>query len=177
MDVALLVLRVAVGVLLMAHGAQKLFGWFGGGGIAGTAGFFGQIGFRPPKVMAVLAGLGETGGGLLLALGLFNPLAAFAVMAVMLNASVPHWGNGPFTMKNGWELPLTFGLVGLAVAFAGPGAASLDNALGLELYGTGWGIAAIVAALVAGGSVVTMQRLNLRADSRATSSTGSPAQA
>ena len=78
METGLLIIRVVVGLSLVAHGAQKLFGAFGGHGIAGTAGFFESLGMRPGKLFATLAGLGETGGGLGLALGLLTPFSAAA---------------------------------------------------------------------------------------------------
>ena len=84
LDVALLILRLALGLALFAHGTQKLFGWFGGGGIAGTGAGMASMGFRPGKINAVLAGLGEAGGGLLLAFGLLTPLGGAAVAATMI---------------------------------------------------------------------------------------------
>src|SRR5689334_5538801 len=86
MELGLLVLRVVVGLLFFGHGAQKLFGWFGGHGLAGTGGFFEQIGFPHGKRQAALAGLAEAGGGLLLALGLLTPLAAALIISVMVVA-------------------------------------------------------------------------------------------
>jgi putative oxidoreductase len=86
MSMGLLVLRVAFGALFAAHGTQKLFGWFGGYGLEGTGGFFESIGFRPGKVMAFVAGATELSAGLGLAFGLLTPLAAAAVIGVMINA-------------------------------------------------------------------------------------------
>jgi len=158
MDIALLAIRVVVGALLAGHGAQKLFGWFGGHGLEGTRGFFESLGYRPGKPFAVLGGLGELGGGVLLALGLFTPLAGAAVVGVMVNAIVAaHWGKGPWVTDQGWELPLTYGIVGVAVAFAGPGRASLDNAIGWDLAGTAWGIATVVVGLVAAGLALAVR--------------------
>src|SRR5580765_1870434 len=97
MDLGLLILRVVVGLTLAAHGSQKLFGWFGGYGLAGTGSFLEQLGFRPGRVQAFLAGAAEAGGGLLLAAGLFTPLAAAAIVAVMFVAIVSvHWPKGFF---------------------------------------------------------------------------------
>src|SRR2546422_4621027 len=83
MDIGLLVLRVVVGLTLAAHGSQKLFGWFGGGGLDGTAGHLEQLGFRPGKLYAAVTGLAEAGGGASLALGLLTPLGAAAVIRAM----------------------------------------------------------------------------------------------
>src|SRR5437763_7007812 len=163
MDFALLLIRVVVGLLLAGHGAQKLFGWFGGYGLAGTGGFFESIGYKPGKLMAFLAGLGEAGGGLFLALGLLGPLAAAAVVGVMLNAIVSaHWGKGPWATNGGWELPLTYGAVAAATAFAGSGRFSLDRALDWTLSGTGWGIASVAAGFAAAAVTVGV-RAALRA--------------
>src|SRR4051812_35195446 len=123
MAIGLLLLRLVIGFTLAAHGAQKLFGWFGGYGITGTAGFLGQLGFRPAKVHAALAGLAEAGGGLLLAAGLATPLAAVTIVAVMLVAVVTvHLGKGFFATSNGFEYNLVLAATALALAFTGPGA-------------------------------------------------------
>src|SRR3954454_7675468 len=82
MDTGLLLIRIVVGLLLVGHGTQKLFGWFGGHGLEGTGGFFEKLGYRPGKVWAAVAGMSETGGGLLLALGLFTPLASAMIIGV-----------------------------------------------------------------------------------------------
>src|SRR5438477_9035650 len=103
MDFGLLVARVVFGSLIAAHGAQKLFGWFGGYGLAGTGGFFEQLGFRPGRFFAAAAGLAELGGGVLLALGAFGPLGAALVLSVMIVAiAAVHWPNG-IMGQNGME--------------------------------------------------------------------------
>lgn len=154
MDTGLLILRVVVGVLLAGHGAQKLFGWFGGHGLEGTGGFFHGLGYRPGKPFAAVAGLSELGGGVLLGLGLFTPFAAAMVIGTMLNASLSaHAGKGPWVTNGGWEYPLVLGALATMYAFAGPGAASLDNAFGWDLAGEQWGIAAL--ALGFGVGIVT----------------------
>ena len=95
MAYGLLLIRLVFGLTLAAHGSQKLFAWFGGGGPRGTAGMFEKLGFRQPLAMAVLAGLAELGGGLLLALGLLTPLAAFALVGGMVIAiATVHWEKG-----------------------------------------------------------------------------------
>src|SRR5213596_2657637 len=97
MDIGLLILRLVVGLTLAAHGAQKVFGWFGGYGIAGTGQFLEQLGFRPGRVQAALAGTAELLGGLFLAAGFLTPAAAAVVVAVMLVAAVSvHLKNGFF---------------------------------------------------------------------------------
>jgi putative oxidoreductase len=153
MDLGLLILRVVVGLTLAAHGSQKLFGWFGGYGLAGTGSFFEQLGFRPGKVQAFFAGLAEAGGGLLLATGFLTPLAAAAIVSVMFVAIVSvHWEKGFFVQNGGLEYPMTLGVIATALAFIGPGALSFDHALGLPWQGETWGIAALGAGLLMGAT-------------------------
>lgn len=129
----LLLARVAVGLGIAAHGAQKVLGWFGGGGPRGTGQFFENLGFRPGASFAVAAGLGELGGGLLLTLGLLGPFGPALIVTVMLVAILTvHRGNGFFAQNQGWELPLTYALAATLVMFAGPGRYALDPAVGLE---------------------------------------------
>lgn len=156
MDTGILLLRVVVGLTLAAHGAQKLFGWFGGHGIGGTAAFLEDLGFRPGRPYAYLAGAVEFLGGLCLALGLFTPLATAAVIGQMAVAAwVVHLPHGFFNSAGGYEFPLTLAASAATVALAGPGAYSLDGALGLTaaLELAPWGIVlGLVAALLALGS-------------------------
>lgn len=133
-DAGLLILRVVVGLLLFGHGAQKLFGWFGGYGLKGTTGWIGSMGMQPAAVWAFLAGLSEMGGGLLLAIGFLNPLGPLGIVAAMAVATIKvHWTKGIWAGNGGMELPLTNIAAALAVAFAGPGAYSLDALLGASL--------------------------------------------
>ncbi len=122
LDVALLILRIVVGLNVAAHGAQKLFGWFNGPGLKGAEGFLGgMLGFRPASFWAPAASVAEFGGGLLLALGLFNPLGAIGIMASQLTATVVvHWATGPWGSEGGYEQTLTNLTVAAAVAIAGP---------------------------------------------------------
>jgi putative oxidoreductase len=133
MDIAsigLLVIRIVFGLTFAAHGTQKLFGWFGGYGIEGTGGFFESIGIKPGKPMAVLAGLGELGGGLLFSLGLLTPLAALVIAVTMLVAIVTVAGkNGYWATANGSEYNWAIIAVALGIALTGPGAYSFDALL------------------------------------------------
>ena len=130
----LLVLRVGVGLTIAAHGAQKLFGWFGGSGIAGTAAGMGRIGFRPSSLWAWVAALGEFGGGLLLTLGLLSPLGGLAVAGAMVVAIVSsHLSKGFWNRNGGIEFPLMIAVPALALSFIGPGEYSIDEALSLRL--------------------------------------------
>ena len=133
MDLALLFLRLTVGVLLAGHGAQKLFGWFGGPGLRGTAGWLASMGFRPAGFWALLAGLMEFVGGLLFALGLLCPVGSLAIGASMITAIAKvHWPK-VWTVDGGFELPFKNLMVVVAVAMTGPGAFSLDRIWGTAL--------------------------------------------
>ena len=149
MGIGLLLLRLTVGVTLAAHGAQKLYGWFGGYGPERTGQFMEAMGFLPGRRHAVLAGAAEVGGGLLLAIGFLTPLAAAVVASVMLVAAVTvHLKNGFFAMTNGYEYAFVLGLAGLSIAFTGPGPLSIDGLLGISVGGTEWGLAAVVVAVI-----------------------------
>ncbi len=128
-DLGLLALRLGVGGVVAAHGAQKLFGWFGGGGLKGTGGFFESMGFEPGDRNALAAGLAEAGGGTLLALGLATGPAGAALTGNMIVASSVH-APKVFATEGGLELPATYALAGAALALTGPGRYSLDAATG-----------------------------------------------
>ena len=162
MEYGLLLLRIVVGLLFAGHGAQKLFGWFGGGGPQGTAAFFGSVGFRMPAVMAIVAGLSELGGGLLLATGFLTPLAGFLLATVMLNAIATV--VFPKGLLGGWELELTLLTVAIALVATGPGELSLDDAIGWadDITGIAWASLALAAAIVS--SLITTTLGRARAD-------------
>lgn len=133
-DVALLVLRLASGLLMAGHGAQKLFGWFGGRGPEGTKGWMESMGLKPGKFWATLAGASEFGGGLLTALGFLNPLGSVGTIGAMEMATAKvHWGKPIWVTSGGAELPVTNIAVALALGLAGPGRISVDRAIGLCL--------------------------------------------
>jgi putative oxidoreductase len=158
MSIGLLILRLVVGLTLAAHGAQKLFGWFGGYGVAGTGQFMEQLGFRPGRLYAAQAGLTEVLGGVFLAAGFLTPVAAAMVGAVMLVAAVSaHIKKGFFAHNGGYEYTLVLGQTAVALAFTGPGNFALDQALGISWSGAGWGLAALAAGLV-GGAVPLLAR-------------------
>ncbi len=124
--------RFFTGLFLMPHGAQKLFGWFGGN-IDGTAGFFAKIGLEPALPLAYLVGATEFFGGLFLAIGFLTRPAAAAIAVLMAVAVFKvHLANGFFWNSGGYEYPLFWGLIALALAFRGAGALSLDKAIGRE---------------------------------------------
>jgi putative oxidoreductase len=129
----LLIGRLVLGLGMAAHGAQKLFGWFGGYGLAGTAGFFEMLGFRPGRHFAAAAALTEVASGILVALGLLGPIGPALMVSVMVVAVMTvHWKNGFFAQSNGFELGLLYATGAVVLALSGPGLYSLDAVLGLE---------------------------------------------
>ncbi|HEX5559664.1 MAG TPA: DoxX family protein [Gaiellales bacterium] len=156
MTLGLLILRIVMGLTMAAHGSQKLLGWFEGPGQAGTTGTFTKLGFRWPAAMALMAGAAELFGGLLFAAGLVTPFAAIALIVVMLNAIITvHWQKGFFVTAGGYEYNLAIIAIATGVSAMGPGADSVDSALGIAgtLSGEWW--APIVVAVAAAVSIAT----------------------
>lgn len=154
MNSALFILRMVLGLGLASHGAQKLFGWFGGGGIGGTGVFLESIGFRPGIRFALVAGLGEFLGGLLLAAGFLGPIGPALIVSVMLVAILTvHKGHGFFAFNNGAELPIVYSTGAVAVALAGPGYYSIDHAIGFDSSFSEVAITIILACGVLGALV------------------------
>lgn len=151
-DAGLLLLRVLVGVPFSLHGFQKLFGWFGGGGFAGTAEWFRGLGFGGGRAAALGAGAAEVAGGLGLALGLLTPFAAMAVVGTMTVAAfVNNESNGFWSASKGWELNGYLIVVAAAVTIIGPGRWSLDRAMGLKsVTNSQVALVAVAAGLLAG---------------------------
>ncbi len=158
MAIGILLLRLTVGLTLAAHGAQKLFGWFGGHGPDATGKGLEALGFHPGRRHALMAGVVEIGGGVLLALGLFTPAAAAVVFSVMIVAAfTAHVRQGFFAQQGGYEYNLVLGVAGLALAFTGPGTWSMDALVGAPMGGATWGVAAFVIAVL-GSTLQLAQR-------------------
>lgn len=158
-DVAMTILRLAVGSIFLAHGLQKLFGWFGGSGISGTAQMMESLHLRPPRLHAVFAGGAETLGGVLLLLGFLMPLAALAVVAVMATAiATVHLHKGFFNSNGGYEFNLTLVAAVLALACVGPGWLSLDNLVGINLAGWTWALAALIVGACGSSLAIAVGR-------------------
>jgi putative oxidoreductase len=173
-DVGILILRVALGALLVGHGTQKLFGWFGGFGLDGTGAWMHSIGHRPGRLMAAVAGLSEAGGGLLLALGFLDPLGSAMVVGVMLTAATTHWENGIWNTDGGYELPLFYAITGAGLAFTGPGRYSIDHAIGWS-YDWPYAVAAVGVGIVSAALTVMRGRMLVARDNRIVDVTNSVA--
>ena len=153
-DVGLLLIRAAAGGVLMAHGAQKLFGWFGGHGIEGTAAGMEAMGFEPGRENAVAAGWAEAGGGALLALGLAAPAAGAAAAGAMAAATAVHWDRGLFAQHGGFEFPALLGAAAVGIGLTGAGRLSLDHATGHALDRPWMAAAAFAGTAVTAGAVI-----------------------
>jgi putative oxidoreductase len=155
MDAGLLVLRTVVGLALIGHGTRRVSSWFGGGGLVATAWFLRSVGYRPPRLMAKLAGGAELAGGAALVVGLGTPMAAGSVIATMLNATVAvHRRNNLYAIDGGYEYPLGMAAAATILGFTGAGAASLDATLGLTHPSVRSGFLVVALGLAAGFGVL-----------------------
>jgi putative oxidoreductase len=158
MDTGLLIARLVVGPLMAAHGAQKLFGWFGGYGLAGTGGFFEGLGFRPGRLFAGAASVAEITGGLLVAFGFLGPVGPALMLSVMVVAFSVHWPN-IFAQSNGIEVPFLYAGAATALGLTGFGGYSLDAALGLTpLWTSGVTWAALALGILGGVANLGLKR-------------------
>lgn len=162
-DLGMLLVRLALGPMLVVHGCNKVFG---AGGLAGTTRWFDALGLRPAWLHARVAAATEIGAGLLATLGLLTAPVAAAVVGLMLVAALTdHRGKGYFVFQGGWEYTLVIAMVALGLTAAGPGRWSLDHAFGLDLAGPAWaGAALVVGAAAALGLVATSYRPGVSAD-------------
>ncbi len=159
MSYGLLLIRVVFGLSLAGHGVQKLFGWFEGPGLQGTAAGFSRLRYRTPRLIALAAGIAET-AGVLFGAGLVTPLAALAMAVVMLNAiATVHWPKGFWLSKGGYEYNLAILAVALGVTVTGPGRLSVDALMGWDNFaGPWWGVGLAVAAAVISLATLTLGR-------------------
>lgn len=154
MNAGLLVARLVFGLLMAAHGSQKLFGWFGGYGLTAVGGYFESLGFRPGRFFAAAAATSELAGGLLVATGFLGPIGPALVLAVMVVAAVTvHLQHGLFAMTNGVEVPLLYSAAVVSLALSGYGSYSLDAALGLDIVWTPTLIWSVLIAGALGGAL------------------------
>jgi putative oxidoreductase len=159
MSLGSLILGLVVGLTMAAHGAQKMFGWFGGPGLAGMSSGIQNMGFRQAKRLSVLISVAELGGGLFIATGFLTPLGAAAVIGVMIAAiAIVHWRNGFFSTKGGYEFNLLLIAASEAIVIGGPGSYAIDSLLGWRLSGMGWGLISLTAGAVAAAGVLATRR-------------------
>jgi len=152
LDLGLLVARLVIGLLMAAHGTQKLLGWFGGYGLNTTGEFFVQLGFQRGRVFATLASVAEVTGGLLVAFGFLGPVGPALMISVMLVAAISvHWKNGVFATQNGIEVPLLYATGAFGLALTGFGDYSLDALFGIRAAWTPGITWAVLIVGVVGG--------------------------
>jgi putative oxidoreductase len=157
MDIGRLLVRLAIGSTFIVHGTQKLRGWFGGPGLDGTGQFFESLGLRPGRRNAVAAGTVETGGGVLITLGLATPFAAAGLTSVMITAlRTAVWNEGIKPATGEHEVLLA--AAALALTETGPGKPSVDSALGLEWNGPTWALAALAVGAAGSAMAISMGR-------------------
>jgi putative oxidoreductase len=156
-DLGLLLLRLAVGLVFIGHGGQKLFGWFGGGGLDGTASFFESVGYTPGRTYAIIGGVAEFTGGLLLLLGLLVPLGAALLIGQMANAISVKAGHGFWIADTGFEYELTVLILCTALALAGPGVFSIDRPFAWGRGGLRWALLALILGLAAAAVTISMK--------------------
>lgn len=161
-DLGLLALRVGTGGVLFAHGGQKLFGWFGGHGLEATGEAMHHMGFRPGRQAALAAGVGEAGGGLLLALGLATPVAGAAASGAMAGAVAVHAPAGFFATAGGYEYPAYLGFAAAGLGLTGPGRFSLDR-LTRHAFDQPWVMALSFTGAVLAASAVVSRRAAVQA--------------
>ena len=159
--------RVIIGLLFVGHGTQKLFGWFGGGGLDGTSDMFDSIGLQPGRRNALVAGAAEAGGGLLFAFGAATPLAAAALSSVMISAiKTVHWEKGVWSSQGGYEYNLVLLMAAFSLTENGPGEWSVDGLLGKPRWGTAWALAALAAAAAGSAAALAAAKQESAAESR-----------
>jgi putative oxidoreductase len=156
MTLGRLIARVAIGGLFAGHGTQKLFGWFGGSGVEGTADTMQKLELRPGRHNAIAAGAAEALGGTLLALGALTPFAGALITGTMVTAiRKVHLQNGPWNTQGGYEYNVALIAAVMALVDGGPGSLSIDRTLGIEARGARWTLAALAAG--AAGSTIAIE--------------------
>jgi putative oxidoreductase len=161
-DLSLLLLQLGVGLTFAAHGAQKVFGWWGGPGLTRWEGAIGHMGFRPARLFALVSALSELVGGLFLAVGFLTPIiAALLVAQTVVIIGQVHLANGFFNARSGIEFPLLLGLGVAAVGLGGPSSISVDAAVGLGVAPAAR-LVLLIGGLVAGLVVLVLPHLGSR---------------
>jgi putative oxidoreductase len=163
MNIGLLILRLVIGLTVLGHGSQKLFGSFGGPGLAATGDTFHALGYRPGKVFAVIGGIAECFGGLLLALGLLTPLAAAGIMGTMLNAACRYTAGMDSVLQRGLRVSPGADRRRRGARLHGCGPLQLDHLFGWRLGGDGWGVFGVALGTVTGLATELHRRHSLAA--------------
>jgi putative oxidoreductase len=162
-SIGLLILRLAFGLTVAAHGAQKVFGWFEGPGPKGVGGMVRAMGFWPVPLWATALSAAEFGGGLLVAFGFLTPIAALVVMGSMITAiATVHVSNGFFNAKGGVEFPFVIAAAMLSLAITGPGGISLDHLFGITLSQPDTVLALVAVVLLGTAAGLASRRLGSR---------------
>lgn len=156
MDEALLVLRVVFALMIFGHATQKLFGWFRGKGVAGTGVIFEMFGLKPGRFMVLSAGLLELAAAVSIGFGFLIALGGIAIIGAMIVAASTLWNKGFWAHMGGMEVPFTYGLLGLFLAWSGPGSWSIDAFLGLHVHGWGLAIGGLIVAAIGTAPLVVM---------------------
>jgi putative oxidoreductase len=157
MDIGRLAARLVIGGLFIGHGTQKLFGWFGGPGLAGTEQMMGALEMRPTRANAIAAGVSETAGGALLIAGAATPVAASSLIGTMITAiRKVHQPKGVWVAQGGWEYNAVLIAALMELIDAGPGHPSVDGALGRERWGPGWAVAGLALGAAASAVAITL---------------------
>jgi putative oxidoreductase len=155
MNIGRVLARVTIGGLFVGHGTQKLFGWFGGPGVEGTAGMMDKLEMRPARRNALAVGVTEAAGGALLVAGALMPVAAATLTGVMATAiRKVHFEKGLWNTGGGYEFNLTLVAAAIALVDTGPGKPSVDDSLGLKLDGNFWALAALAAGVAGSGAAI-----------------------
>lgn len=163
MDEALLFLRIVLALLIFGHAAQKLFGWFQGNGIEKHGAIFESFGLKPGKLMVLLAGLTELGGAVLIATGTLTTLGGVMILATMFVAIAFLFPKGVWGHLGGYEVALSYAVITFGIMLAGPGAYSVDAALGLDFSGVGYAsLGALVALIGASPLIFALNRFRAK---------------
>lgn len=163
LDLGLLLLRLLLGLLLVGHATQKLFGWFRGPGPHGTGVLFERYGVRPGTLMALFAGAAELFGAILVTVGLGSPLGTAVVVSTMVVAVAVNFRNGIWAhLGAGYEVAFIYGAIAVVLGYTGPGSWSLDAALGLNTHnGYAWGTAAWILGVLGAAPILLRRRIAL----------------